>query len=577
MKRRLPALAAAVVLVSISVLGGASAPVASAAPVPMFDCAHFGICPPGYKPPAPPGTPTPHVPGDGLSGLFDPTPAPGSSDYARYGYSPLHWDLYAEPSLLSHPTELGAVSAASIDNMIGGWLFGAAVDISALANGLGRLISPPTFLGSLDKLVKQGTDAMDRAIWTPFLAIALMIVGLGIIVTGIRRQDTAAAMHSAIWAVGVLGLVGYVVLFSTTLGGSADKLVSSTIDGIYAAVDGQQNGTPAAAGALEERLVLVPLWERGELGSSTSQVAVTYGPKLLDANGYTWAQVGGNGSKNPTSAVTKAKSAEWTAAAQAIQKASPAAYAHMTDANPGRISSGVVALIAAVLTTSFRLVADLLVLAALLMIRLAIIVLPAVGVISINVRMDGLLRSLISKVGSALISCVAFSAGAAVNVLAVGVLLSPTVGLPLFFGVILCGIVTVALWVVLKPFRKLTSLVGVGTSHVSGMRSQRRKDERHEAGIAAAVAKAAGTAAVGAVSGGVGAVAAEHVMERRERDEARPAEPRDDIPVEREEMPVEREEAQPAPEVDDNPLAPHRDVPADPEPDEELERVAEVA
>lgn len=567
MKRRLPALAAAVALVSMSVIGGVSAPPASAAPVLMVNCATFLICPAGYKPPAPPATPVPHVPGDGLSGLLDPTPAPGNSDYAKYGYSPLHWDLYAEPSLLSHPTQLGAVSATSIDNMIGGWLFGAAVDISAAANGLGRLIDPPTFLNSLDKLVKQGTDALYRAIWTPFLAIALMIVGLGIIVTGIRRQDTAAAMHSAMWAIGVLGLVGYVVLFSTTLAGSADKLVSSTIDGIYAAVDGQQNGTPAAAGALEERLVLEPMWERGLLGSSTSEVAAKYAPKLLDANGYQWSQVGGNGSKNPTAAVTKAKAAEWTKAAEAVQKASPAAYAHLTDANPGRVSSGAVALIAALLTTSFRLVADLLVLAALLMIRLAIIVMPAVGLISINVRMDGLLRSLISKVGSALVSCVAFSAGAAINVLAVGTLLSPTVGLPLFFGVILCGIVTATLWVVLKPFRKLTSLVGVGASRASGMRSQRNHEQRREAGIAMAAAGLVGAA----VAGPVGAAAAEHVMERRERDEARPAEPREDVPV-------EREEARPASEVDDNPLAPHR-VESESAPDvvEEPERVEEVA
>lgn len=569
MKRRLPALAAAVVLVaSVSVM---SAPVASAAPVPMVSCATFLICPAGYKPPAPPGTPTPHVPGDGLSGLLDPTPAPGNSMYARYGYSPLHWDLYAQPSLLAHPTELGSVSAASIDNMVGGWLFGAAVNISAAANGLGRLISPPTFLDSLNALIRQGTDAMDRAVWIPFLGIALVLVGLGIMVTGLRRQNMAGALSSAMWALGVLGLVSYIVLASTTIGASADKVVSSTIDGIYSAVDGQQNSTPASAGALEERDVLYPMWLRGILGSSTSQVAVTYGPKFWDAAGYQWSQVGGNGSENPSAAVTKAKSAEWTAAAKAVQKASPAAYAHLTDANPGRVSSGAVALIAAVLTTSFRLVADFLVLAALLMIRLAVIVLPAVGVISINDRMSGLLRSLVSKVGSALVSCVAFSAGAAVNVLAVGVLLSPATGLPLFFGVILCGIVSVALWVVLRPFRRLTGLVGLGASRAAGMRSQRRSEGRHEAGIAAAVSKAVGVAAVGAVSGGMGAVAAEHVIERRERDEARPAEPREDVPV-------EREEAQPAPEVDDNPLAPHR-VEAEPAPEvvEEPEREDVVA
>lgn len=559
MKRWAAIAVVGILVASATVLGGATP--ASAATCRVYGVAPF--CLDGIKSSSNPAVPTPHMPGTGLTGELDPTPAPGTSRYAVYGYGPLHWSLYAQPSVVTHPGDLGTVTASSADQMVGGWLFGAAVFIVALGNGLGRVIDPPVFLGKLDNLVKSLTDALDAGVWKPYLKVALIVVALGIMI-GRRREDLSGATNSAMWAVGVLALVGYVVLFSTTIGSSADRVVSTTIDGIYASVGGQSTATPAAAGSMEINEVIYPQWLDGLLGSSTSATAVKYAPMLYQASGYSWAETGGNGSKSPTAATTKKLSDEWTSAATAIKKSDPAAYDHLTDADTGRVGAGAVALIAAILTMSFRLIADFLVLAALLLLRVAVVLLPAVGVIGINDRMAGLLRDLIGKVGSALISCVVFSAGAAVNVRFDGAALSSFTGLPVEVGLVVCGAFAVLLWVVLKPYRRMTAMVGAGMSGVAGRRYHRRSYEHGESRVAAAAAAAVG----GMIAGTAGVMAAEHVVEHHERDEARAADPPDEIPVQ------PAEEATPA-EVDDNPLAPNRPE-AEPAP-AEPEREAAVA
>lgn len=570
MKRWFAVVAVMVVMASGTVVGGVST--ASAATVSVSVPTGLLPCPGILKAVDPvafsclssggPSSPTPRTPGTGLTGQLDPTPAPGTSRYATYGYAPLHWSLYDEPSVISHPSDLGSVTESSADNMVGGWLLGAAVFIVALGNGLGRVIDPPVFLNKLDGLVKTLTDALDAGVWKPYLALALIVVCLGIIITGDRRQNLSAAWNSAFWAVGVLALVGYVVLFSTTIGSSADKLVSSTVDGIYASVGGQSTATPAAAGSMEIDEVIYPQWLNGLLGSSTSATAVKYGPLLYQASGYTWAETGGNGSKAPTAATAKQLSNEWKAAAQDIKASDPAAYDHLTDANPGRVGAGAVALIAAILTMSFRLIADFLILAALLLLRVAVVLMPAVGVIGINDHMSGVLRDLVAKVGSALISCIVFSAGAAVNVRFDGAALSSFSGLPVEVGLVVCGAFAVLLWVVLKPYRRMTAMVGAGMSGVAGRRNHRRSSERGESRVAAAAAAAVG----GAIGGTAGVAVAEHVMEhRQQRDEALSADPPEDLPAD------PAEEGQPV-EVDDNPLAPplpDEAAPADVEPEQE--------
>lgn len=496
--------------------------------------------------------PTPGTPGRGTGGMLDPTPAPGNGLYSKYGYSPLSWATYNLPKLTTNPGKLSSDTGATLDTSTGAAMFGAAVDIVALGNGLTRLVSPPTFLRSFDKLITTGTHALYNGVFNRWVEIALGIVALGIIIDAVRRGNFAQAYHSAGWALFVLGLVTYINIAPVTVATSATGLVTSTVNSAYAALDGSGQSTAGAAGNLEMDEVLYPMWLQGEFGSSSSPAAKKYGRALFDANGYTWAETDG-GTKAPSTSVMAGKKAEWNATVTAIQKMDPAAYQTITGQGSSRTGAGFVAMIAAALTTFFRIVSAILIVASLLMLLLGVIVSPVVCAIALNSRLSFVLKSLADKIVSALISAVVFAILASLNILMVGVLLSPASGLALPFGVLFSGVGSAALWIFAKPYRKLTAIAGVVGAKAGKRYGKHRAEQRRDSRAASRTAEALG----GLVGGAAGAALVEHHIER-DRDEARPApEVTPDVEPDEVEAPAvvepERVEAEPAPEVVEEP------------------------
>lgn len=570
MRRIRSALAAAFVVATVVVVPVMTAPTASAFTLP---------CPPIVKTTCghSPSVPTPNTPGSGTSGMFDGTPAGGNTLYGRYGYAPLHWDTYNLPSfVLNVPHDTNA----NLNTLLGGMLFGAAVDIVALSSGLSRLLAAD-FLTKLDVAVAQATAALYRTIYTEFLPIAFAIVGLAVLVKGAIRRDFGGAVRWAGWSLAVLVAVAYVSFASTQASSVADHLVNNTTNTEYAAVDSPTaEATPAAATADEVKEILYPLWLKGEVGSSTSASAIKYGPMLYDANGYDWQQTGGNGTKSPPSAVTKAKAQEWTAAAKGIASTDPAAAKVMTGAGDGRISTGIIAVIAAALTSGFRLVAAVATVAALLEVRLAMILLPSLALVGIFGRFAGVLTGLVRRVLNMIAKAALLSLGAAINILLVGICLSPKVNMPVWLGVVVAGAITYLLW---HGFNEVAarlrdsgsgSMAGqMGTAGwgaagtAGGLLFDKRKTQRHNMGLATALVAATG-------AGAAGALVADHVI--HEREEAISPEP-----VETRPNPSglpEPEISEPElPEIDDNPLTPSAAEVVAPERVEEPEREVEVA
>jgi hypothetical protein len=64
-----------------------------------------------------------------------------------------------------------------------------------------------------------------------------------------------------------------------------------------------------------------------------------------------------------------------------------------------------------------------------------------------------------------------FGIGAAVTVLGMGVLLSPTTGAPPWLEVILMLLLTIVMWVALRPFRRLSQMVSSRTNHFAAASS----------------------------------------------------------------------------------------------------------
>lgn len=415
---------------------------------PAAGAGPLGICSPT--------PPTPSVPGTGIAGTFDTGPAPkGNSLYDRYGVGPSFslFDLGCEGEL-GHPE-------AVIDTMLGNATYGAAKTLVAMGQGMQRLIDPPTFLHSLDRLVTSATNAFRSTVFVIWLPVSLLLLGV-LIATRARRQDLHHALRDAAWALLVLGLATYAADYPVRASQAADSVLTSTLGSIDQTFSPGQGSPTAATGTLEVDGVIYPFWLDGEVGSSTSQTAKTYGPKLFADQSLNWGQP-------VTDAETNAKEQAFANDAGALKNADPTAYHQLTGENGGRTGAGIMALIAALITVSFKLVAGFLVIASLLILRLVVILLPALAVIGLHERTSMVVKGTLVAGGAALLNAVIFSAGAGVSVFATSVLLSPSAGLPQWVGLLLSAVVAYLLWHLLRPFRRLTHMVGGAFSPVHAM------------------------------------------------------------------------------------------------------------
>lgn len=397
--------------------------------------------------PCGPTSPTPSQPGAGITGTFDPGPPPqGTSLYDRFAEGPGFslYDLGCEGEL-GHPE-------AVIDTMLGNAAYGAAKTLVAMGQGVQRLIDPPAFLHSLDRLVTSATHAFRSTIFDIWLPISLLLLGV-LVATRAWRQDLPHALRDAAWALVVLGLATYAVDYPVRASEAADSVLTSTLGAIDQTFSPGQGSPTAATGTLEVDSVIYPFWLDGELGSSTSQTAKTYGPKLFADQSLNWGQP-------VTTAETNAKEQAFANDAAAVKNADPTAYHQLTGENGGRTGAGIMALIAALITVSFKLVAGFLVIASLLILRIVVILLPALAVIGLHQRTSMVVKGTLVAGGAALLNAVIFSAGAGVSVFATSVLLSPSVGLPPWVGLLLSAVVACLLWNLLRPFRRLTRMVG---------------------------------------------------------------------------------------------------------------------
>jgi hypothetical protein len=93
-----------------------------------------------------------------------------------------------------------------------------------------------------------------------------------------------------------------------------------------------------------------------------------------------------------------------------------------------------------------------------LVIRFVVMTAPVWATLAIVSNLQGTLRSALSVVAAAVVHPAVMAVGAPVSVLTTGYLLNPDTGLG-WLGLLLSVLFTAMMWTVLKPYRRLTSLV----------------------------------------------------------------------------------------------------------------------
>lgn len=411
-------------------------------------------------------------PDSGLAGWFAKEPKrapkgdpfadkPTISTYDAYGYAGYDfatYDLGCGPDAVREP---GAVTTNTIANLI----YAPALWLVAVDNSIREYAyEPDSMWGWTNNLVERASDALRDRIFTAWGAIVLAVVGLWLL-WGARAGNMSSAVTTAGWAILVMAFISAVAAWPLQSSQMADNTLTGAlgqVNGVLAVDNTDDKRKPAvrASGVLT-KTVLYNQWLRGTLGSSDNDVAKKYGPDLYKARAISWAE--SKEMKKDSGArddIFKDKAKLWNETAEKVKNEDPEAYEYLVGRKgTERIGAAILAFVSALVVTPFDIMASLLILVAFLIIRLAVIFLPAIGTIGILLPASGPLRGMVRTVGAAMINCVIFGCGSAVFLLGTEII-TGTHSLAGWQQILLIWLTGLILWLLLRPYRRLTQLAG---------------------------------------------------------------------------------------------------------------------
>jgi hypothetical protein len=421
--------------------------------------------------------PTPEVPGRGIAGFFaqppdhppdqaDPfAPGSGTTIYEQYGFSGLRWqtyDLGCGPEAMREPD---AVIGTAMSN----WVMQAPIALTALTASLTRVAFEPTFLGSFDAVTARVSTALHDSLFASWVPAVIALLGAVIIV---RARSSALATTA-----GAIGWTLIVVLVTTALfrwpveaGQAADATVTGTLGAVVGKLDGRgpevDPGTAVASNISES--IFYRAWLAGALGSPDSSTAKKYGPQLFKAQALTWREASVLESDPERGRqIVEEKQQAWKDVAGKIQDEDPEAYEYLTGKrSETRIGYAVLSAVGTFLALPFLLVSALLLLGCFLVVRLAVMLFPAFATLGAFPASRGLVLGLARTVGAAVVNAIIFGVGAGVTIAVLGILFHPGGGAPGWLGLVLMPVFSLVMWVVLRPFRRLTTMVSADRAQI---------------------------------------------------------------------------------------------------------------
>lgn len=419
--------------------------------------------------------PTPEIPGRGLTGFFESEPAqiPQAADpfapdsqtsiYEQYGYAGLrynNYDLGCGPDLARSPD-------ATVGTTIANWVLTFPKATIAATGSLLDTAYDPTFLGIFDPLVDSVTDALRRTVFEQWVVLVLAAVGT-LIIWRSRRASLASTASAIGWALLVMIIATVLFRWPVEAGRIADQTVTTSLSAVTGALNGTSgDGEPSAGMAATANLhesLLYKAWLGGTFGDANSEVARTYGPEIFDAQALTWAQAETlRNDPEQGERIIEAKNQEFENAAEAIEEQDPDAYEYLVGRrSDNRVGYAVLAALATLCAVPFLLLSGLLVIGALIIVRLGVMLFPAIATLGMFPTMRQLVIGAGNTMAAAVINAIIFGIGSAVMIRAMGVILDPATGLPPWLNIILILLLTIVMWAALRPFRRLTRMVAPG-------------------------------------------------------------------------------------------------------------------
>ena len=409
--------------------------------------------------------PTPDTPGTGPAYWFlqPPEKAPPAGDafsqaatstiYEQYGFAGITFRTYdlGCGGFARDPTDITMNEVSNLIMQIPvmtvaftGWVLDAA-------------FHPDKLFGPIDRFVGTSANLLRDKVFSVWSLPILVAAGVWLMGRARRRDLGGLAMWGA-FAVGSVALVSLLTTYPQAAGNTADSVVSSVVGEVASGFAGNNYGAthdPAEATVANiHRSTLYLPWLSGTFGNANSDAAQSFGPTIFDGGALTWQQA--KMSNDDRKGVVGDKQKAFSDAMDKLKDQDESIYEIAQGKNPAdRFGAAIVATIGAFVASAFLIVSGLLMLVAFVIVRLGVMLAPVILVLGLFPPMQSRVRAVAEGIGIAVIGCIAFGVGAALDTLLVGQVMAPGSSLTPIRQILLVLLLAVAFFFILRPFLRV--------------------------------------------------------------------------------------------------------------------------
>lgn len=401
--------------------------------------------------------PNPERPGTGMVGAMDSAEGRGEkgSVYNSYGYAGMVWHTYeTDCGPLSGVTEANV----TLDTWAGNQLFNLGKNIVGATNALHYTVMEGGLFSPLYDAIKDGTEKVYNNVYVQLLGLVALLLAI-FMFRHIWLGDLASISKKALYALGAVWLAASSFALLNYFD-DIDRAIVQTTTSIQAGfVDESDNRV--VRHVLPTNLhneVVYKNWQRGVFGKPDTAEAKKHSRDLLDAQAFTWGQMvrGDDGKES----VIKAKNAEYKRIAEEMGTS----QGYFTGEDGSRTGSGFIAFLQSLVYSLFQLLAKAAVLLAQIVIRLLTLTAPIIGLVAL-LRHDVLLR--VGKVvGTVAFNLIVLAALAGVHALLLNAIFAAGGSMSMIAQMAIAALITILLFVVGRPVRRLWQMVDVTTRAV---------------------------------------------------------------------------------------------------------------
>ncbi|HET9142539.1 magnesium transporter [Actinophytocola sp.] len=409
--------------------------------------------------------PNPERPGSGMVGALDPPQGNGEagSPYLNYGYAGMVWHVYEDNCGPLSKTVTDP--STTIDTWAGNELFNVGKNVVGATNSLHYTLLNGGVLGGLNEQIGKAASAVFDNIYSQLFSLFMLVLAV-LLFRQIWRGDLAAVSRRTLFALGGMWLAASTLVLVNNYG-RIDDLIVRTTTGIQAGfVDPAEDRITRDVLPTDlHTKVVYENWLRGEFGKPDDPKAVEFGPKLLDAQAWTWEDV--RQGKDADNATENAKKEEYKKIA--TQLGPTTGYFKGTDGS--RVGSGFLAMLQSIVYSLFQLFAKLAVLLAQLLLRILTLTAPIIGLVAL-IHHD-ILRRVGKAVGAVVLNVLVLAMLAGVHFKFLQLIFSAEAKLSLLTQMLLAAIVTVVFMAIGRPMRRMWQMIEMSVGSVAPMAGSR--------------------------------------------------------------------------------------------------------